>query len=193
MTSMFYEVIDDTDHPTAWWLGKIQCRDKAFDPRSLKVGRPVESPGPLHVPIQRLGEPMAFSFALAFVPVVATRVAAMIDVTAPHAVQRFPIEVGHQPGEYEVLNVVRVVDAIDRERSEYLLWNPEDERADKLGKFRQVERLVLRNDVQQDAGIFRPAGWEVVLIVSATLKRALEKFGNLGVCFRPLEGGFSAN
>ncbi len=193
MTHMFYKMVDDADHPTSWWLDEVRCKENDFDARALTRGHHCENPGTLTVAINRPGKAMALGFSLLFVPIVTTAVAELIDRMAPGAVERFPIEVGNVKGWYEALNVVKRVDAIDRKRSEYMLWNAEDDRPDKLGEFRQVTRLVIRDDIRQDAGIFRPTGWEVVLIVSAKLKKELEKVGNLAVCFRPLEGGFTAN
>lgn len=193
MASMFYKVVEDTGHPTSWWLDEIECRGKDIDGRVFTMGRRVENPGTLYVRVRNAGEPMSFTFSLLFVPVVTSQVADLIDRMAPGAVERFPIDVGGIKERYEVLNVVRMIDAIDRERSEYILWGPEDGRPDLVGQFRQVLPLVIRDDIRQDAAIFRPVGWEVVLVVSARLKKELEKIGKLGVLFRPLEGGFTAN
>lgn len=189
MAHMFYKVVDDTEHPASWWLGRVQFQENKIDPQHLAMGRHFESPGPLIVTVKKRGEPMNLSFTLRDVPVATTRVADIVEKIAPGAIERFPVKVEGHEGRYEILNVVRGIDAIDRKRSEYMLWKVEDDRPDKLGQFRQVTRLVIRDDIPQDVGIFRPAGWEVALIVSAKLKKELEKIGRLGVTFRPLEGG----
>jgi hypothetical protein len=136
---------------------------------------------------------MELSFALLDVPIATTQVADLIDSMAPGAVERFPVEIDGIKDKYEVLNVVRVIEAVDRGRSDYIEWKPEDGRPDKTGKFRQIHHLVIRNDVRQDAGIFRLAGWAIALIISAQMKNALEKMNARGVKYRPLEGVFAAN
>jgi hypothetical protein len=193
MSPLFYRIVDDTEHPTSWWLDEVKCREQDIDSRALTRGEHFENPSHLTVDVRRRGQPMQFSFSLLFVPVVSIQLAEMIDAMAPGAVERFPIDVGSIRGRYEVINVIRVIDVVDRDRSVYNVWKPEDGRSDKLGKFRGVDRLVIKDDVRQSAGIFRPAGWTVALIVSAVLKKELEKLGGLAVRFRPLEGGFNAN
>jgi hypothetical protein len=193
MTHTFHEIVDDVDHPTSWWLDAVKSITQSFDDRVLTWGRHVDDPGPLMVGIKRIGKPMSLSFTLLQVPIATSRVADLIDRVAPGAIERFPVQVSGSKDSYEAINVVRVIDAIDRDRSEYLLWKPEDNRPDKLDQFRGVYRLVIKDDVRQSAGIFRPAGWTVALIVSAALKKELEKLGGLAVRFRPLAGGFSAN
>jgi hypothetical protein len=193
VANMFYKMVDDTTHPTGWWLDEIRAASLAFDERILTWGRHVDDPGPLTIALKRDGEPVNLGFTLLQVPVATSQVADMIDRIAPGAIERFPVRVAGSTDSYEAVNVVRVLDVIDRDRSEYLLWKPEDGRPDDLGTFRGVYRLVVKDDVRQSAGIFRPAGWTVALIVSAVLKKELEKLGGLAVRFRPLEGGFNAN
>lgn len=194
MAHMFYKMVDDCEHPTKWWLDEVQCLLQEIDSRVLNWGQHFEPPGPLIVTVKKHGEPQDVSFTLDDTLVVTTEVADVIDRMAPGAVERFPVEIfGVQERGYEALNVVRVIDAVDRERSKYGLWKPEDDRPDKLGDFRGIYRLVIRDDIKQEAGIFRLKGWIVALVVSAQLKNALEKIGRLGVLFRPLEGGFTAN
>lgn len=190
---MFYRVVEDTSHESYWWLGQVQSETQGFGGHQLTAGRHVDPPEKLRVRVQRSGAPTNFSFALAFVPIVSTRITELINKLAPGAVEAFPVEVGAHKTGYDALNVVRVLEAIDRERSEYILWKPEDERPDKIGQFRQVHPMVIKSDLRQEAGIFRPVGWEIALIVSAGLKKELERMGPLGVHFRALQGGFSAN
>lgn len=193
MPHRFYRVVEDTSHPTAWWLGEVRQGSDRIDCRTFTRGQHLATPGPLIVTLKRRGEPQNLSFTLLNAPVASSRVAALLDKMAPQSVERFPVRVDGCPGDYELLNVVRVIDAVDLQRSEYSLWKPEDGRPDLVGTFRQVLPLVIKSEIRQDAAIFRPKGWEVALIVSARLKLELEKIGGLGVRFRPLEGGFSAN
>lgn len=189
----FYKIVDDAGHATAWWLGEVQLGGKKVDPDKLTSGICFETSGRLTVGVKRRGDATAFGFALGLVPVVSIQAADVISHMAPGAIERIPIDIEGIRGKYEALNIVRVVDAIDPKRSTYSLWGPEDNRPDRLGDFRSVDRLVIKDDVRQDVCIFRPLGWEVVLIVSAKLRKALDALGNLGILFRPLEGGFSAN
>lgn len=193
MAHAFFRLLDDTNHPTAWSLDEVRCGETDVDDRDFASGRRLENPGALTVAVKRLGRPMALSFTLLDAPIATTRVADLIHQMAPGALQRFPVSVDGYPGEYEILNVVSVVDAIDRARSSYKLWQPGDGRPDKVGQFRSIEQLVIKDDVEQAPAIFRPSGWLAVLVVSAKLKGELERIGNLGVRFQPLGGGLAAS
>jgi hypothetical protein len=64
-----------------------------------------------------------------------------------------------------------------------LYWRPEDERPDKLGKYRNVVGLKVDPARVGGANIFRPWGWIVVLLVSERVKLALEAEGITGPLF----------
>lgn len=193
MAIHFYEVVDDMNHPAGWWLGAICSGGAKLDAGMFTRGQPVDGLGELTVSVKRPGTPLPFSFTLRDVPVVATKVADLIDTVAPGSIQRFPVEIEETSGRYDLINVVRVIDAIDRERSEYILWKPEDGRPDKVNTFRQVTSLVVKRDIRKDAGIFRPHGWTVALVISEQLKLALDGLKVRGVTFRPLREGDLTN
>lgn len=90
---------------------------------------------------------------------------------------------------YYVLNILRVVDCVDREKSRYQLWLPEDNRPDKLGKFRGFDEMVLDSGkVPQEASIFFVKDWEVALIVTQRLVDAFNKRGITGFTLNKVTG-----
>ncbi|HRI67498.1 MAG TPA: hypothetical protein PK156_24810 [Polyangium sp.] len=81
-----------------------------------------------------------------------------------------------------------MIRCIDERRSEYLKWTKNDHRADLAGHYRQVTKLVLdRKSIPPDAHFFRIEYWEVVLVVSETVKNAMERVGCYGAKFTELE------
>jgi len=173
--------------PGTWLLDEVECSAEPIDGRIFTYGRPLGPLGPLSIKVHTEGEPLDITFALHMVPIVTRQVADVFERFAPGAIQCFPVQVGDIREGYEVLNVVRMVDAVDRERSTYRLWKPEDERPDKLGGFRGFDHMVLKKDLPSDAHAFRLQGWKVVVIVSPQLKEALEEIGARGATFVPIE------
>jgi hypothetical protein len=54
---------------------------------------------------------------------------------------------------------------------------------EKVGQYIAVDRLRIDKTKVGNAKVFRPEGWEVVLIVSEKLKNALEDAGATGTRF----------
>ncbi len=116
--------------------------------------------------------------------VVSRRLAELWQSIAGDDIQRIPAVVEGDLGEWEVINIVSCVDCIDHQRSKityYPARHPE-----KPGKPRGVLKLVLDRNRIGDHHIFHPKDWEVVTIVSDTVKKAMEDMGATGVDFWPV-------
>ena len=90
-----------------------------------------------------------------------------------------------QPEPY-ILNATRLVDCIDDVASKHVeRWVPEDADAppERAGEYRNVVGMRLDTSRVEDAKVFRPWGWTVVLVVSEDLKDALERTGATGMTF----------
>jgi len=92
------------------------------------------------------------------------------------------VRVGARTG-YEILTALRVIDAVDETRSGFKKWTAADGRPDKLGQYRWVLPLhVDPHRLPADAHFFRLQGW-LVLVVSHTVKDAMEEVGCVGAQF----------
>lgn len=111
--------------------------------------------------------------------VLSERMAVVLDAVAPSDIQRIPAVVEGDPGPWEVLNVLPCVDCIDHQRSQ-IQYYPADH-AEKANEPRGVFRLVIDPAKTQGRQIFRPEGWQVVVIVSAKVKESLEVAGITGI------------
>ena len=176
----------DPNFPDPWCLGEIDCKTSPVDCRIFTYGKRVVPPGPLQVPITRDGVALKLTFAAFDVPVVSQALGDIFARLAPGVIERFPVEVGKMADGYEILNVTCRYDAVDRERSGYLLWGPEDGRPDKVGTFRQLYPMVFRRDIHPPH-VFRVKEWEAALVVSGELMAALSHAGLEGVKFKPIE------
>lgn len=177
----------DPDFPNPWWLGKVVSETNPIDCRIFTYGVKAEISGPLQVPITDPGTELELTFAAFSVPIATRKIADIFEKLAAECLQRFPVRVGECSDRYEVLNVFRTFEAIDRQRSVFALWEPQDGRPDKLGTFRKFDRMLLRRDIEPPPHLFRLSGWEVALVVSDTLMDALGGTNLRGVKFYPLE------
>jgi hypothetical protein len=79
---------------------------------------------------------------------------------------------------------LQIIQCIDDARCEEVLyWLPEDNRPDVVGQYRNVRGLKVDPSKIGDANIFRPWGWQVVLILSERVKQAMEEEGITGTKF----------
>ena len=156
------------------------------DPYVFTTGQPVQVQGKLTIPVDQRGRRLDFSLAgLGVAPVVHPRVAALFTKLAPDDVQLIPVDVQGQPDPYFILVATKLIRCIDDDASEEMLyWKPEDERPEKLGRYRSVAGMRIDRSKVGDAQVFRTWGWDVALIVSEDIKTALERAKATGVRFK---------
>ncbi len=125
----------------------------------------------------------------AAVPIVHEKVASILRRLAPNDVQLIPVNVESQPDEYCALNTLRVVRCIDDAACEEVqYWSDEDGQPELVGEYRVVAGLHIDPTKVDDAKIFRPWGWPVVLLVSEEVKTAFEEAGLSGSKFTDVTG-----
>ncbi len=116
-------------------------------------------------------------------PIARSLLATAIEGVADGDVQRLPLSAGDHDG-FEVVNALRVIKCLDEGRSEFMKWTVNDHRADFAGQYRMVTNLKVKSDAIPDgAHVFRMEGWLVALIVSETVKLAMENAGCFGAKF----------
>jgi hypothetical protein len=186
MPKRYFDLSDDEYIPKRWYLGEpLDQRGNAVDPWQFRQGRPVHLAERLKVPIDQKGLHLDFTTTLVGItPIVHAKVAALLRELAPNDVQLLPVDIEGEPEPYFLMNTLRTIKCIDDERCEEVLyWLPEDERPEKTGTYRNVAGLRIDPSKVGDTRIFRPWGWNVVLIVSQDVQQALERMGVTGICF----------
>jgi len=177
----YYRLRDNVSFPGRWVLDD-PVTDRGCDPSDFTLGKVALVAEPT-VEVQEQGLALAFSMTLREVPIVTTVLAERIASVARHDVQRIPVRVGARTG-YEILNALRVINAIDETMSEFKKWTAADGRPDKVGEYRSILPLwVDPHRVPPDAHVFRLQGWLIALVVSQTLKEAMEEVGCVGAQF----------
>ena len=102
--------------------------------------------------------------------------------------QIFPVTVLPEEKPYFILNILNVIDCVDRELSKYNLWTEEDDRPDKLGKFRSFDKMILdRSKVPKGVHLFRVYGYQIVAVVRRELVEEFEKNKIKGFKLKPLD------
>ena len=186
MSKRYFKLNDDVYLPGRWDLDTpIDVQGRKLNDWLFKKGEPVPVEGRLRVPI-RAGDGTVLDFTEAgiSVPVVSARAASVFAEMAPGDMQLIPVDVEAHPEPFYILVCTRVVKCIDDEKSgEVQYWKPEDGRPEMMGTYRAVHYMRIDPTKVGDAQVFRPWGYEVVLIVSEDIKQALERAKATGVKF----------
>ncbi|MFB1479903.1 imm11 family protein [Corallococcus sp. RDP092CA] len=184
MPRRFFELDLDIDVPGRWYLREPTDLDGKTVPDiwAFVSGKPITAPGPLRVPLSRPGQTLDFDkTTVAGTPIVSARIASVFRELAPNDVQLFPVDVQGQSEPFSLLNVMRVIRCIDDAACEEArLWTTEDGRPDKVGEYHVVSGLRIDTSRVGDAGVFRPWGYLLPIIVAGHLKEALERTGIVG-------------
>ncbi len=158
------------------------------DPYVFTAGRPVHVNGRLTIPIDEPGRRLEFSTAgLGMAPIVHVRVASLFAELAPDDVQLIPVDVQGQPDQYLILVATKNIRCIDDEASdEVRYWKPEHGQPDRVGDYKSVIGMRIDPTKVGEARVFRTWGWDIALIVSEDIKRALEQARVFGAMFTPV-------
>ncbi|RYZ16079.1 MAG: hypothetical protein EOO70_05345 [Myxococcaceae bacterium] len=188
----YFKLLDDMEIHGRWLPGEATNAQgqEIDDIWQFADGCPVQVHERLTIPIGHPGVVQDFSTSsVGGTPVVHKRVANVFAELARDDVQLIPVEVERQSEPYYILVATRTIRCIDDQQSaEVKYWLPEDDRPEMTGTYRAVYGLRIDTTKVGDAKVFRPWGWNVVLIVSEDIKEALEHSGATGMAFREVTG-----
>jgi len=184
MALRFFALHDEVNFPRRWHLDSpVDGQGREVDDWAFKSGAPLNLKGPLSVPIEHAGRPLDFSETNLGIPVVHIKVASIFRELAPNDVQFIPVNIEGQSDQFLILVATRLIRCIDEQASRIRLWTHEDGVPHKVGQYKSVRGMRIDNACVGDARVFRPAGWEGTLIVSAAIKEALERVYTTGAKF----------
>ncbi|MFP2926432.1 imm11 family protein [Pyxidicoccus sp. 3LG] len=170
-----------------WYLGDPldEQGQEVDDPYVFAAGRPLRIEGRLSVPISERGRRLDFCIAgVGAAPVVHIRVASLFTELAPDDVQLIPVDIKGYPNQYVILVATKQIRCIDDTASdEVRYWKPEDGQPERVGDYKSVIGLRIDASKVGDAKVFRTWGWDIALIVSEDIKRALERAKTTGAVF----------
>ena len=183
-TTRYFELRDEMRGPARWHLGMLQTSDGAE--HWLRAGQLFDRED-LIVPVHHPGPSMDFTMTTFGAVVVRDHLAQAILAVVGTDVQVIPVHIKGHFG-YSVVHPLRVLPCLDEHLSRFKLWTVDSARPDKAGDYRDVEVFVLNGaKVSADAHIFRVKGYTILLIVSETMKQAMEAAGCHGAVFVPVE------
>ncbi|WNG22094.1 hypothetical protein F0U63_19950 [Cystobacter fuscus] len=159
-------------------------RGEMFDVWRFNDGRRLNIEHPIRISVEPAGVALEFSHALG-IPIVHRRVVSLFErLDLLDEVQFIPVEVEGHAGPYFILNALQIIRCIDDARCEEVFyWQPEDGQPERVGQYKNVRGLKVDPVKIGSANIFRPWGWDGILIVSEYVKVAMDEEGITGTDF----------
>jgi hypothetical protein len=167
-----------------WFLDAPQTGEgDEVDPRTFCECAKWKGCGNLLVP-NVTGVPARFALGEFDYPVVEASLGAAI-AEVDSEVQLVPLSVVGRSGTHVILNLLRSLECINEEASEFDTFTVTGSRPDLAGQYKTFYRLRLHPTlVPKNVHIFRVARYEVAMIVSQAMKELLmEKGGDDGIAF----------
>jgi len=191
MSKRYFKLNDDVYIPGRWELDTpTDAQGRKLNDWLFKEGKPVSAEGRARISVGAgAGTALDFTEAGIAVPVVSAKAASIFTQMAPSDIQLIPVDVEAHLEPFYILVCTRVVKCIDDEKSgEVQYWKPEDGRPEMTGTYRAVHTMRIDPTEVGDAQVFRPWGYEGVLLVSDDIKQALERVGVTGTRFTEVTG-----
>jgi hypothetical protein len=155
------------------------------DPYIFAAGRPVRIKSRLTIPVDEPGKRLDFCTAgIGAAPVVHVKVATIFAELAPDDVQFIPVDIQGHPDQYLILVATKRIRCIDDNASEEVrYWKPEHGQPERIGDYKSVMGLRIDASKVGNTKVFRTEGWDIALIISEDIKKALERAKATGVKF----------
>ncbi|HLM47831.1 MAG TPA: DUF1629 domain-containing protein [Myxococcaceae bacterium] len=182
----YHELFFDSRVREQWVLADpTDEHGEELDPWQFFSGHPIQLTGTARIALAAPGCALDFSFTTLSIPLVHGRLVPLFEgLGLERQIQFIPVEVVGQAEPYFITNVLRIVPCIDDSRCERVeYWRPEDGAPDRVGDYRLVRGLRIDPAQVGDADIFRPRGWNSVLLISERLKQSLEDHQVGGIRF----------
>lgn len=184
----YFRIKDAFQRKDRWYLGTPKTKGGLeVDPRLFTDGKEYRGECNLEIPIRRGSHALDFTLGSFDMPVVVPRLAEHLQACCGDAIQLVPSNIAGGGLAVEILNVLKVLDAIDEEHSEITRWTEDDSVPAKVGTYAGIGKIVLRKEKISDAVIFRLRNWELPLIVNEKVKDTLESMHSTGVVFQELD------
>ena len=180
----YFRINDSFNTRGRWYLGAPKDRDIEVDPRTFTEGKRYFGSRPLAIPVKHGNKPIDFTLASFDMPVATAEVGRLIHGMAERDIQLIPALVNGD--DYQIINALAVLNALDEDRSEIIRWAAKDGGPQRIGTIFGIGKLVLRRRPIEKHHIFRVQKWELPLIVSEALKAELESKDVSGIVFEQI-------
>jgi hypothetical protein len=184
----FFEIIDSFEKPDRWYLGAPRTFDgKEVDPRAFTSGLEYSGEHFLKIPVKQGSQPLDFTLGSFDMPVVKAEIAEGIHRLATGEIQRIPVKVEEGYDDYEAVNALTVLAALNEELSEITWWTKEDGLPSKVGTYAGIGKMVLNEREIKATQIFRLKNWRLPLLISEPIKDYLESIQATGIAFEEIK------
>ncbi|WPB78449.1 hypothetical protein KYC5002_04665 [Archangium violaceum] len=182
----YFKLSDDMRILDQWTLDNpMEGNGEELWHGKMTDGLPISVQQPAHIALYVPGRALDFSTTALSIPIIHGKIKALFErLGLNNQMQLFPITVEGQTEPYYVMNLLQVVRCIDDARCEEVAYRTiEDGYEDRIGEYRKVVGMRIDPSKVGDAEIFRPWGWQTIIIVSERIKQALEEAGVTGTRF----------
>lgn len=184
----FYRLLADPAAVSRWYLkAPIDSSGNEVDSRVFTQGVPATTQlEGLIIPLRRKGTMIDFNFCDFDMVVTPAVLNAELAGLVGGGIQRIPVNVSSCDRDFEILNVIDLVDCVDEAASVFTKWTHEDGRPDKVGQYRMFARLCISAEAAAGHHLFRVREWPIALIASESVKLMFESRGVSGIRFDPV-------
>lgn len=182
----YFELLDDMRILDRWEPGSpVDASGQEIWHGHFSQGLPLEVRTPAFVPLHSPGRVLDYTTTALGIPIVHAKLEALFGRPPIQGqLQLLPATIEGQADTWFLVNTLRVIRCIDDARCEAVFhYTAEDDEPERLGEYRNVRGLRIDASQVGDAHVFRPWGWQVAIIVSEHVKRALEQASVTGVRF----------
>lgn len=183
-TTQFFEVLDDVTRKGRWFVCAPEGSDGSAAGMEFIRGEEVVGAASYLARVRQVGEPLDFTFADFGIPIVRREIAVQLEALATNDVQRLPVVVEGERGEYDVLNIRSLVDCMDRKSSLITYWTEADGLPEMVGQYLSVLNPGIIADRTGGHHVFRMSGWVPPIIVDARAGEVLA--GVSGIILQPM-------
>lgn len=187
MTDFYRLLMAVEETENAWYLGNIvdtndQEVTQVIDGQRIDLNQT----GNLRVELlEPIGGPVDFRLTYRGIPIISTELGDVVDEFDKTAIQRVPLTIGTYTEGFEMLKVLKRVNCLDFEKSEYS-FDPNPSSDGKTQKIRAVPVIKIQPEKVYKHSIFLLGEWPFAIIVSSKLKEALEIRKLTGFKFVPV-------
>lgn len=179
----YYRFWDDSSYNEGWSLGEINF-DGEWDFWSyVRAGEVVFPKKELVVKLRRPGRPLSITFASFELLIVDDKAKALFS---NDEVQFHPVKISgyNSDTQYWIMTIRKEIDCVDEEKSIFKKWKKNNRiRPDLAGQYEEFDKLVVDKMKCKGNSIFRIKNYDIVIVVSEKLKRAIEEVLTSGLKF----------
>ena len=180
----YYRINRDTALWPYWFLDSpVGADGSGVDAWLFANGIPYQGDMSLSVPIGEPGPAIEFNHASMGMIVMHRRVSKLLREYCPDDLQIIPVDIAGADDAWDILNVTRVVDCIDDERSHIRLTHGIKKPGKPWRKYISIPKLVIDRKRAGDAKMFRLLHWEVAIVVDEKIKALFEEHNVSGATF----------